>query len=278
MQDEHGWLCYVAEKDREVFGCINFHLQSGEAASPFRATFGSFELFQNWSEQELDRWITFIESDLQKRGCKSILIKSYPSAYATDTVRLVKKVLTTHRYHISEETSSILFVTNDPFESKLSVSKKQRLKKCITGFSFAHHDLKKLEHVYSFLAEARKAKGYQLSMDWLQMQGTVQALPEHFLLFTVEDNEQPAAAAICIRVSETILYTFYYAHAAHFDKLSPVTMLLHGIYQYATEQGIKMIDLGTSQADGKLNPSLLHFKKSVGGKSIAKFSFSKNLE
>jgi len=278
LQDEPGWFCYVAEREGKVVGVIYFHLHGNVATSPFKATFGSFEFFQNWSEQELDRWIIYIQADLQKRGCKMIYIKNYPSAYATDAARLVKKVLTTHRYIINEETSSILFVTSDAFESKLTVSKKQKLKKSMMLFSFHHHDLKKLEVIYTFIADSRKTKGYQLSMDWMQMQKTVHALPEHFFLFTVEDNEQLAAAAICIRVSETILYTFYYAHASKYDKLSPVTMLLQGIYQYASEQSIKMIDLGTSQPDGKLNPSLLHFKKSVGGKSVAKFSFTKNLE
>lgn len=278
LQDEQGWLCYWAERDHMVLGVIYFHLQDEVASSPFRATFGSFEFFQNWNEQELDRWVSFIQSDLQTRGCKTIHIKNYPSAYATDTTRLVKKILTSHRYVISEETSSILFVTNNSFESKLTVSKRQKLKKCFSYFSFHHHNLTKLEDIYSFLAEARIAKGYQLSMDWNRMQRTVHALPAYFLFFTVEKNQQLAAAAICIRVSETILYTFYYAHAAKFDKLSPVTLLLHGIYQYAGEQSIIMIDLGTSQADGKLNPSLLHFKKSVGGKSTTKFSFAKRLE
>ncbi|NOS90484.1 MAG: GNAT family N-acetyltransferase [Cyclobacteriaceae bacterium] len=278
LQDAQGWLCYTAEREHEVLGVIYFHLHENIAASPFKATFGSFELFQNWSEQDLDRWVLFIQSDLQKRGCKTIHIKNYPSAYALETTRLVKKILTSHRYITSEETTSILFITNDTFESKLTVSKRQKLKKGLMRFSFTHRDFKSMEHIYAFIAEARNAKGYQLSLDWAQMKRTVHALPEHFLLFSVEENEQLAAAAICIRVSETILYTFYYAHAAKYDKLSPVTMLLQGIYQYANEHGIKMIDLGASQADGKLNPSLLHFKKSVGGKSVAKFSFAKSLE
>ncbi len=183
-----------------------------------------------------------------------------------------------HRFACSEETSSSLQVTSESFESKISMAKRQRLKKCLTRFSFLKHELNQLERIYSFLSESRQAKGYQLSMDWNQMQRTVRQLPSHFLVFAVEEAEQLAAAAICIRVSDTILYTFYYAHAAAYDKLSPVTMLLQGIYQFAVDQSIQLIDLGTSQVDEKLNPSLLHFKKSVGGKPSAKYSFTKNLE
>ncbi|MBI3220858.1 MAG: GNAT family N-acetyltransferase [Bacteroidetes bacterium] len=278
LQDEHAWLCYKAERNGAVCGVIYFHLYEGIATSPFKAPFGSFEFLQEWNEQELDRWLDFIQTNLLTRGCKTIKIKCYPLAYATETIRMVKKLLTINRFVCSEETSSVLFVNGESFESKLTVSKKQKLKKCLVRFSFVHHEHNELERIYSFISDSRLAKGYQLSMDWNQMQQTVHLLPDDFLLFTVEEAGRFAAAAICIRVSKTILYTFYYAHEAKFDKLSPVTMLLHGIYQFAKDHAIQLIDLGTSQADGKLNPSLLHFKKSVGGKSSAKYSFTKNLE
>jgi len=276
LQQEEGWWCYSVRK-KDICACIYFHVQEGKAVSPLRAPFGSFEMQQLLTDQEFDRWVGFILADLQAKGCKEVQIRNYPLPYAPEATRLIRKGLVIHRFACSEETSSILFITKDSFESKLSISKKQKLKKCIDRFSFATDSLTNLERIYTFIAEARHAKGYELSMNWQQMQRTVQQLPNNFSLFKVEEGEQLAAAAICIRVSDTILYTFYYAHAARYDKLSPVTLLLHGIYQHAANNGIAQIDLGTSLADGKLNPSLLHFKKSVGGKSSPKYSFTKIL-
>lgn len=276
LQSERGWLTYKAIR-QGLCGVIHFYFQNDTARSPYRAPFGSFEFQQNLNDEELDRWLSFIQSDLLARGCQHIQIKHYPSAFAPETTRLVKQVLTSHRFQIYEETTSIISVTQSPFETKLTVSKRQKLKKCVTRFSFAHLELNQLERIYTFIADSRKVKGYQLSMSWSDMQQTVEKLPQNFLLFSVEEDHQLVAAAICIQVSDSILYTFYYAHAAAFDKLSPVTQLLQGIYEYAQSHSIKLIDLGTSQVDGILNPSLLHFKKSVGGKSSAKYTFTKQI-
>lgn len=276
LQSAGGWLAYKAIR-QGGYSTIYFHLQNNTACSPYRAPFGSFEFQQNLNDEELDRWLSFIQSDLLARCCQHIQIKHYPAAFAPETTRLLKQALTSYRFQIFEETTSIISVTQSPFETKLTVSKRQKLKKCVARFSFSQVELNHLGKIYSFIADSRKVKGYQLSMSWSDMQQTVEKLPQNFLLFSVEEDHQLVAAAICIQVSDSILYTFYYAHAAAFDKLSPVTQLLQGIYEYAQSHSIKLIDLGTSQVDGKLNPSLLHFKKSVGGKSSAKYTFTKQI-
>jgi hypothetical protein len=56
-----------------------------------------------------------------------------------------------------------------------------------------------------------------------------------------------------------------------------VVLLIDGIYELAQSQGVKMIDLGTSMLEGKVNRSLLHFKKSIGGQSNRKLIFEKTL-
>jgi len=53
---------------------------------------------------------------------------------------------------------------------------------------------------------------------------------------------------------------------------------MSGIYQFAQQEKVKMIDLGTSMAGRKINKSLLHFKKSIGGRSNNKATFRKLLE
>jgi CelD/BcsL family acetyltransferase involved in cellulose biosynthesis len=105
----------------------------------------------------------------------------------------------------------------------------------------------------------------------------VLAFPKKFFLYRVHDANSTVAAAIVIKVNNKILYTFYYAHARKFDKVSPVVLLIAGIYEVANEEGFEMIDLGTSMLDGKVNRSLLHFKKSIGGQSNHKHIFEKDL-
>ena len=57
----------------------------------------------------------------------------------------------------------------------------------------------------------------------------------------------------------------------------PVVLLISGIYELARQQGIELIDLGTSMLNGKINRSLLHFKRSIGGQSNRKLIFEKTL-
>ena len=97
------------------------------------------------------------------------------------------------------------------------------------------------------------------------------------LLFQVADESHLAAAAIVIKVSDKILYTFYYAHDKKFNKISPVVQLISGIYEYAQARNFTLIDLGTSMVDGKINRSLIQFKKSIGGKPSDKYIFEKTL-
>lgn len=114
-------------------------------------------------------------------------------------------------------------------------------------------------------------------MSLLQLRKTVVVFPNDFLLFEVSDAQTTGAAAIVIRVNGKILYTFYYAHHAAFDKISPVVFLLSGIYDFAKANACELIDLGTSMQDDRINQPLLQFKKSVGGETSPKMIFEKEL-
>jgi hypothetical protein len=105
---------------------------------------------------------------------------------------------------------------------------------------------------------------------------TIAALPDHFLFFSLTNATGIAAAAIVICVSDSIWYTFYYAHDAEYNKVSPVVHLLDCIYACAAKEKVKLIDLGTSMVNDEVNKPLLHFKQSVGALTIPKFTFTKN--
>jgi lipid II:glycine glycyltransferase (peptidoglycan interpeptide bridge formation enzyme) len=54
-------------------------------------------------------------------------------------------------------------------------------------------------------------------------------------------------------------------------------VLLRGLYDYAAEHGIPLLDLGTSTVDGKPNFGLLSFKTRLGAELTPKISFAKRL-
>jgi hypothetical protein len=54
-------------------------------------------------------------------------------------------------------------------------------------------------------------------------------------------------------------------------------MLIEGMYGWCQQQGIKLLDLGTSALDSQPNFSLLDFKLRLGAHPTAKLTFVKDL-
>jgi len=255
---------------------IAFHLHHDEASSPMRAPFGFVEVFRKININELTGFFSLVEADLKIRGITKVYIKSYPDGYDKN-FGLVEEVLRRLQYAVSQEVSSIIPVDRKPFDKKIKISERQKLRKAKQLFSFESVNPTSLKEIYSFIADCRKERNQNLSMSFSELKKTVMQFPGNFFFYRVYDTNGTAAAAIVISVSKDILYTFYYAHAKRFDKTSPVVFLISEIYKAAQEQNVDLIDLGTSMINGKVNRSLLHFKKSIGGQSNRKLIFEKLL-
>jgi hypothetical protein len=181
------------------------------------------------------------------------------------------------RYSSRHEVSSIIPVDGNSFEKRIKVSELQKLRKAAQLFSFEIVSSDRAKEIYSFIQKCRREKDQKLSMIFSDLKNVIAEFPENFFFYRVYDDSGTAAAAIVIKTSREILYTFYYAHARRFDKVSPVVFLISKLYEGAQEEGIEMIDLGTSMVNGKINRSLLHFKTSIGAQTNRKLIFEKEL-
>jgi Acetyltransferase (GNAT) domain len=278
LQSGKNWRIYEALEDgtNAVKVRMAFHIHEGEASSPLRAPFGFPEIYRKIGASELTGFFSLIEADLKTRAVKRMHLKSYPEVYDRN-FGLVEEALRKLQYSTTQEVSSIIPVDRKPFDKKIKISERQKLKKAEKLFSFEKVKRTRLKEIYSFIEECRNERKQSLSMSFSELKKTVLEFPKNFSFYRAYDASGTAAAAIVISVNREILYTFYYAHARRFDKVSPVVFLISGIYEMAQEQGITMIDLGTSMVKGKVNRSLLHFKKSIGGESNRKLIFEKTL-
>lgn len=276
LQSVKNWRVYemLTEDTREVKMRIAFHVEAGEAVSPLRAPFGFLEIFLKVSEGELKDFFSLLETDLKRRNVSVIRLKSYPIGYDKNFDRIAHVLKTLH-YAQVQELSSIIPVNRKTFEKKIKISERQKLRKAEKLFSFEEVSLNGLKDIYAFIKACRDERGQHLSMRFSEVEKTIATFPKHFFLYRVYDDEGTAAAAIVIKVSDHILYTFYYGHARKFDKLSPVVFLISSIYKVASKDGITMIDLGTSTVNGRLSRSLIHFKESIGGRPHPKLIFEK---
>ncbi len=279
LQTKKGWHTfeYREIKSDKVSARISFQFKAKEAISPWRAPFGGFEFYRKLSKEQLEDFVIQIQQKLIQLGVNEILIRNHPNLYNECEAQLLNDSLLNLEFKFSEDVCSIILVDEKPYHRKIKISERQKLVKAEKLFEFERVNRKQLPTLYSFIASCREERNQSLSMTLPELRKLVTVFPDRILFFKVGTNSEISAAAIVIRVSKTILYTFYYAHKKTYNRISPAVFLISGIYDYALKLKISMIDLGTSMINGHVNKSLLHFKTSIGGVVTKKQTFTKML-
>lgn len=279
IQSNTGWHSFYAlRSEKKVARArVHFHIQNGEALSPYKNPFGSFEFSDAFEPRELFEFIKWIEEQLKIKKVTRIEIKSYPDLYNSKCSAILTTFLLNLGYKIKKaELSACIKITpNSLFQVMSSYEKRKagQIKK--SNLRFNTIATAKINEVFDFISSCREERKQKLSMTFAQMKTVCDNFPDHFCLFGVYDNGALAAASISMVVNKTILYNFYSAHAKQYDGLSPVVRLMEGIYEYCQTEKIRLIDLGTSSLNGRPNFSLLDFKLNLGAYPTSKFLFEK---
>jgi hypothetical protein len=280
LQEKQRWYSFFTceRATRTINALIHFHIIDGLASSPLRAPYGGLEYSDDLPNEALFEFISFVNERLKALEVKKVIIKSSPEIYQRHTSPLAT-FLINHGYVISSsEVSAALTVSTDPLDEKLHRSEKRKLEKCKTaGLSFRKLPIDQLEKVYNFIKGCRGKKNFELSMSFENLAQTVSSFKDNFFLFGVYDENKLAAASIAIKAKEDILYEFYHDHDDAYDQLSPVVLLVSGIYDFCRSNKFRLLDLGTSSLGNKPNFPLLHFKLLLGATMSNKFTFEKTL-
>jgi hypothetical protein len=277
----HWQSFYILNNNKKcVSGAIHFHVSEGLAQSPFRSPFGSFESDTEIPAEIIFDFLLFVESSLKVLGVSKVAIKNYPQVYAENEAVLIQTFLLNRNFRVaSAEINLVIDVTDSSPADFFHRSAKRRLDKARdAGLTVKKVPLKNFELIYSFIHQCRTEKGYPVSMTMTDLRKTTELFPERFFLFGVFDGDKLVAASITIGVRKNILYDFYHDHAAPYDHLSPVVLLVSGLYEYCQQQKVVLLDLGTSAVDGAPNFPLLHFKKTLGARPTLKLTFEKQIE
>jgi hypothetical protein len=161
---------------------------------------------------------------------------------------------------------------------RLNTHKMRRLRKAeVSGFSFRELSLNFLEEGYSLIVGSRENKGYPITMSMKELEDMFALFPSEYLLFGVFDKHKLISVSVSIKVNTEILYCFYIGDDLAYRSHSPVTYLIHGIYEYCRSNHFKLLDLGISTDKGILNKGLYTFKKTFGSVDSPKLTFVKQL-
>lgn len=280
-QSEAGWHSfYLARKEKKsIWGEVHFFISNDLATSPHRAPFGSFQFAAEVEPIEILQFIQWVEERLRHIGVNRVSIKNHPDFYPANHRAIVEVLLLNSGYKVTNaEIGAGLAVEKKPFADKIHAWERRKLRQAKSRtLKFEKPAPKQLQHVYDFIAACRQERNQTISLSWPEMEKAASFNHKSFHLFQVVKDKQLAAAAITFDVGNHVLYTFYYAHASEFDTLSPVVLLLEGIYKWAVLHNFTLIDLGTSSLHGVPNFPLLHFKRNVGAMTGHKFTFEKEL-
>ncbi|GCC50156.1 hypothetical protein SanaruYs_03710 [Chryseotalea sanaruensis] len=281
LQSKDGWKCYYAmDKNKDCVAFVWLHLEKQKASSPLKAPFGSIEFVAGLDAIVLHDFVQYIVNDLKAKGIRELSIKQSPDGYQPGNNAIVNTLLLNLGFSIvNAEAANLILVDTDNYESKLHAWEKRKLKQAKKeNFTFEILKSNKLTEVYNFIEACRTEKQYALSMPLKELKKLLATIPGALQLFAIKLNKEYVAACIAIKVSPTILYTFYYDHNPAYKKVSPVVMLIEGIYHYSFQNKIKILDLGTATLQGKPNFNLLAFKQHLGATHNTKFTFQKKLD
>lgn len=259
-------ICFEIAKKGQTLARMWTNLIEDRGYSPWRAPFGSIECCDKINVRILNQFISEIKLSLLAEGIKTLDVVHYPNFYDVINAGIIEECFLSNGFKAKPaDTNQHIDVYIQDFASRISYAQRKRLNKCKKAdFKDNIEGKESVKDAHELLTESRNRKGYPITMSYPELMRMFELHPEHYFLFTIRDQGVMIAMAICIRVSENIIYNFYHADHEDYGMYSPTVMLVDSVYKYCQAKGIDFIDLGISSVDGELNEGLYNFKKGLG--------------
>ena len=265
------WL--LDDHHNRVLGNVNFDIHGTHAVSQSQAPFGSFQGAQV-DHENLKAFLDHIEKELSSSGIRELTFHHPASIYRQGKGWAL--LLATNGYSCQSVTNHHLEVVQNNFYQRLHSMHRRKVKKC-QHLNFKVFEMNAVAEIYEFIAHCRDQRQQILSMTAEEFIQVVKSLPTHFMLSGMLDGNTLAAAMITVKYNPHVWYNFYPAHDLNYHKISPMISLIGNIYTAGFREGIKYLDLGTSQLGDQANEGLLRFKTRIGGIPSYKVICSKQL-
>jgi len=265
----------VGHKEETIIARIHFAVQISSdgllhAVSLPQLPFGSLEYSVSMTLAQITGFIAFVREQLAQQGITSVEIRDCIPAYRVDRAELLYQALLDQGFVVQKKAANHhIPVDEQELSSKMSIGQRGKLKKSINAhFTSAHESIEQLSEVYSFIEMSYQTRKRALSLSISALQKYVAKFPDQYQLFSVYHLRKRIAACIAVRVSGSVLYTFYYTALVDYGSFSPTVLLLDSIYRYCQSQKINTLDIGTS-----ITASVQRFKARMGGVSSKKQTY-----
>ncbi len=271
------YLRVIEKNSAKILGV--FHGSKDEGGvykSPARGTFGGFEIFCR-EVDFIESFVGAVDEHIGAQQCAEAFIAERPLCYDEQAGTLVQNALVAHGYTVRyADIDHFIPIDPSPLIDKMEHNNQKRFRKCLRdGFAARRASPDEFRTVYDVIAENRRSKGYPISMTYRQIDEMVQVFPNDMHFFAAHRDGTIVAGSICLKVSQDVLYVFYWGDLPGHETYSPVTVLADTIYRFAQMNGFRILDLGTSTLQGSPNEGLGRFKKNLGAKETPKITYSK---
>ncbi len=253
-------------KESNAQAIAHFSLHNKEAwslsASPFGSVYGNTQC----TPDQLTLFIANIKQSLIQKGIHTIGIKHYPACYNEKMHDIVVQSLLENDFEITcTENNQYLPLEAVSKKEVFDHSKLHLIKKCVAaGFEVSVSSSFDADKWYDIISRARKLRGHPMTIDLESLRTLNKGNEDSYHFFEVKDGDRIMACAIGVRVTEEVLYYYLAADEDDYRNYSPMTFLLDRMYDFASENGVKVLDMGISSSNGILNDGLRWFKKSFG--------------
>ena len=252
--------CYLLGENKCVLGYITVTIIENDCFSPARGTFAGFDCV---SELTFEEKCFFVKSIVTNFKDSNFTLRMPPD-FLLNNGDEWNTILKTNGF---EEQFSELNYHFDLTENiQFHHSAKRRLKKCLaSGFVFEKWENPNSEFCHKFISEARKRKGFPMSMQIQKFGEMFTLFSERYFVFRVLNAEKETIAlSVVVKINDKVLYNFYPADDENYLNFSPSVMLHKGIIEYAKNNKFQYFDLGIATDKGVRNEGLITFKKHLG--------------
>ena len=245
--------------------------------SPCVGSFGGFEFLDSVSLELKELFILAILKCLQTDGAVKVNIILPPDIYNLGNNAQVFSIL--HRQGFScarIELNQYINVEEYELQKSVSHGNRTRINNWLkAGFEFKEIETENAKTAYQVIVTNRTNRNFPITMKWSALEKMIELFKTKMVFLGVYDQGQLIASAICINVTRSILYVFYWGDIPGYETLSPIALLSNQIIEYGKRNSYKIIDIGTSSENSIPNLGLFNFKKSIGCHSCLKLHLTK---
>ena len=274
----------VRAADSRVCATLGFHESDDRVfASLRRGTFGGLGLNQAVEIQLLDRFLDVVTDRLRDAGARAMEIKCAPFSHDVASVSIASSLLLRRGAIVAgHDLNYDMRIDGRPFVDRVGYGNAKRIRKCRReGFVAETLDRPRYGAAYELIRDNRTRRGYPTSMTSEQLDAMAATFPDRLHYFAVYPDvkrSRMVAAAVCMAITDQVLYVFYWGDAADMGVYSPIALLAASIYEFAQHRGFALLDVGTATVGGVPNHGLVTFKRNLGFSESLKLSFRWRLE